>query len=217
MPAVDNVLSYNADEDFEQVNHDELIAIAKKLCHAYYDCRAEKEKQHEQLKQILRATSFPSSVCSIELQPTWIRAELDSPGDTAFSCFGERSKYRNVLVYDRNGSSLEIRPKEALKNQLGVIYCRIPSRTTDAIHVFVECAPTVGNGSSRKFRVSTTDRIPIGFVPHCTIHFKRLRWTTRWKLWNGQIKWLFILRSPDTSIDTHSPEVREKPSLLPRN
>ncbi|KAF8853924.1 hypothetical protein BDZ45DRAFT_806267 [Acephala macrosclerotiorum] len=214
MATFDMALYSNADQDFDLMKHDQLVEAANSLRTAYHDCLAEKERQHEELARALRANSFPLSTASIELQPTWIRAELDSPGDTTFSCFGEKSKYPDVLVYDCNGSSLETRSRESLKEEQGVIYSRIPSQRTNAVHLFVECSATVANGSPRKFRISTNDRVPTGFVPHCTIHFKRLRWGTRWKLLTGQIKWLFILRNKDTRADAKTMVVREKRVLL---
>jgi hypothetical protein len=112
--------------DLDQLDHNQLIATANGLRNAYLDCLAEKDKQREEirdLKGVLRASSFASSMSSFEMQPSWVRAELDSPGDTTFSCFGPRSKYRNVLVYDRNDSSLETRPRETLRGEPIYISC----------------------------------------------------------------------------------------------
>lgn len=53
---------------------------------------------------------------------------------------------------------------------------------------------TVSTGSSQRFRVSTSSRPPPGFFQYSTIHLRRLSWSTRVKVWTGQIKWLYILR-----------------------
>jgi hypothetical protein len=120
MATIDRLIRDRAHGDLDQLDHDGLIAAAKDLRNAYLDCLTERDKQREEIKDlkgVLRASSFASSMSSFEMQPSWVRAELDSPGDTTFSCFGPRSKYRNVLVYDRNDSSLETRPRETLRGE----------------------------------------------------------------------------------------------------
>jgi hypothetical protein len=126
MEMIDIHITDIAHQDLDQLDHDELITMAKNLRNAYLDCLAEKDKQREEIKDlkgVLRTSSFASSMSSFEMQPSWVRAELDSPGDTTFSCFGPRSKYRKVLVYDRNGSSLETRPRETLRGEPIYISC----------------------------------------------------------------------------------------------
>jgi hypothetical protein len=103
--------------DLELLEHDRLLETAKGLQQCCRDCRSENARQEEELKRVLRAASFPSSISSFDLQPSWIRANCDSPGDLSWNCFGERSKYRTVIVYDRSGSSLETREREALKSE----------------------------------------------------------------------------------------------------
>jgi len=176
------------------MQHDKLLETAKGLQKCCKESRNENERQQEELKRILRQTSFPSSVSSFDIKPFWIRANVDSPGDMSWHCFGERSKYRTVMVYDRRGSSLETRDRQTLEGESSVIYSRMPSQRCNIVHVFVECMSMVPTGSSQNFRVSTIARPPPGFVPYCTIHLKRLSWGTRIKVWSGQIKWLYILR-----------------------
>lgn len=221
MATCDEIIDLNLDV----LAHDELLETAKGLQKCCQDCRSENARKDEELKRVLRAASFPSSVSSsFDLKPSWIRANVDSPGDMSWYCFGERSKYRMVIVYDRSGSSLGIRDREALKGEFlnlsgssllrhtadeyGVIYSRLPTQRCSTVYVFVEC--TVSNGSSQKFRVSANARPPPGYVQHCTIHLKRLNWGTRAKVWAGQIKWLYILPNLEATKDPPSAHQLEK-------
>lgn len=114
------------DLDLCLLDYDQLLDAAKCLRKEYQDCRSENAKREEELKRLQadhnsqRASSFPSSICSFESLPGWIRAELDSPGDTSWSClrFRQRSKFPTVIVYDQNRSSLEARGRETLKCKL---------------------------------------------------------------------------------------------------
>jgi hypothetical protein len=215
------------DRDLALLEHDELLEAAKSLRDTYNHCLSENAKLQEELKRLQadhssqRVLSFPSSTPSFELRPSWIRAELDCPGDMSWFCFRQRSKYPTVIVYDSSQSSLEARSRETLKGELNLICCnggwltlaideragiysRLPSRTSDAIHVFVECATTAASGSTRKFRIATKEQTPPGFVRDCTIHLKRLSWRTRVNVWMGRIKWLYILRDPESRANSPS-------------
>jgi hypothetical protein len=202
--------------DLEDLEHSQLLETAKGLQKCCQDYRSENARQEEELKRVQRAASFPSSTSSFNLQSSWSRANIDSPGDMSWSCFGEQSKYPTVMVYNRSGRSLETRDREDLKSKFaiartvspllkprkdecGVIYSRLPSQRCNTVHVFVEYTAVPYSGSSQKFRVSTNARPPPGFVQYCTIHLKRLSWGTRVKVWTGQIKWLYILRNLETT------------------
>lgn len=105
------------DLDLEVLEHDQLLKTAKGLQNCCKEARSENERQQEELKSVLRAASFPSSASSFNLQFGWIRADVDSPEDTSWNCFGERSKYRAVMVYDQSESSLGIRDRQSIKSK----------------------------------------------------------------------------------------------------
>jgi hypothetical protein len=111
--------------DLEVLDHDKLLEAAKTLQGAFQECKNENTKLESDLKQIQgkdrfevsqRVLSFPPS--SVELPPSWIRAQLDSPTETSWYCFGRRSKYRTVIVYDQSSSSLKARNRESLKGNV---------------------------------------------------------------------------------------------------
>jgi hypothetical protein len=111
MATCDKIIDLN----LEVLEHDDLLETAKGLQKYYKEGRAENARQEEERKRALRTASFPLSVSSFDLHSSWIRANVDSPGDTSWYCFGERSKYREVMVYDRSGRSLRTRDKEWLE------------------------------------------------------------------------------------------------------
>lgn len=176
--------------------------------------RAENNRLKEELQRLQanqsnsRVSSF-SSLESFETGPQWIRAELDCPGDTTwYLFFGQRrSKYHRVVVYDPSRSCLESKRRSDMKDSPGGIYSRFPSRLSGIVHVFVECATTA---APRKFRISSNKETPFGFSPYCTIHLTRLSWRTRVKIWIGRIKWLYILRDPDSRANSPPDQQLEK-------
>jgi len=192
------------------------MSTIESLRDAYNHCLSENAKLREELKRLQadhnsqRVSSFPSSTSSFESGPRWIRAELDCPGDTSWFCFRQRSKYPTVIVYDPGQSSLEARSRETLKDGGAGIYSRLPSRKSGIIHVFVECATSTAGSSTRKFRIATKEQTPPGFVRDCTIHLKRLTWRTRVNVWMGRIKWLYILRDPESRANSPSDQQLEK-------
>jgi hypothetical protein len=113
MATCDEIIDLN----LEVLEHDKLLETARGLQKCCRESRNENERQQEELKRVLRAASFPSSISSFDLEQNWIRANVDSPGDVSWHCFAERSKYRIVMVYDRRGSSLETRDRESLKGK----------------------------------------------------------------------------------------------------
>lgn len=209
------------------------MSTVESLRDAYNHCLSENAKLQEELKRLQadhnsqRVSSFPSSTSSFESGPRWIRAELDCPGDTSWFCFRQRSKYPTVIVYDPGQSSIEARSRETLKGELNLmccnrgwltlgtdggagIYSRLPSRKSGIIYVFVECATSAAGSSTRKFRIATKEQTPPGFVRDRTIHLKRLTWRTRVNVWMGRIKWLYILRDPESRANSPSDQQLEK-------
>jgi len=192
---------------------------------------AENSRLKEELQRLQADQSNPrvssfSSLDSFETGPQWIRAELDCPGDTTrYLFFGQRrSKYRRVVVYDPSRSCLESKRRSDMKGEHSIprnsdsrltprtdspggIYSRFPSRLSGIVYVFVECATTA---APRKFRISSNKETPFGFSLYCTIHLKRLSWRTRVKIWTGRIKWLYILRDPDSRANSPSNQQLEE-------
>lgn len=191
-------INLTPEQDLDSLDRDQLLEVAKsfqKALRLYAD------------RNCQRASSFSLPTSPLESrQPTWIRAELDSPGDMHWSCFRERNKYPTVIAYNPIRSSLKARSQETLKDEHAVIYSRLPSRRSNTIHVFVECVTTDSSGSTPKFRISTRKQTPPGYVPHCTIHLKRLNWRTRIRVWTGRIKWLYILLEPESPKNYPSPK-----------
>ena len=208
-------INLTLEQDLDSLDRDQLLEVAKsfrKALRLYAD------------RNCQRASSFSLPTSPLESrQPTWIRAELDSPGDMHWSCFRERNKYPTVIAYNPSRSSLKARSQETLKGKLNldwrdggllredidehaVIYSRLPSCRSNTIHVFVECVTTDSSGSTPKFRISTRKQVPPGYVPHCTIHLKRLNWRTRIRVWTGRIKWLYILLEPESPKNSPSPK-----------
>jgi hypothetical protein len=106
--------------DLEDLEHSQLLEIVKGLQKCCQDYRSENARQEEELKRVQRAASFPSSTSSFNLQSSWSRANVDSPGDMSWSCFGEKSKYPTVMVYNRSRRSLETRDREDLKSESAI-------------------------------------------------------------------------------------------------
>jgi len=195
-------------KELNALDHDELLDTAEIFKASLQDCHCEKLKLEVDLrdikadhKQLLsqRVSSFPSSTSSAELQPYWIRAEVDCPTETSWSCFREKSKYRTVIVFDQKVGSLKARNRDSVKGETAGIYSRLPSRSCKTFHVFHECSITSATKftTQEKFWVSTKVQAPTGYIPYCTIHFSRLSWKTRFSIWTGRVKWLYILPRPE--------------------
>jgi len=199
MPEISDALS----KDLKTLDRDELLDTAeifKKSLEEHHHEKIELEDElrivradHRRLSQ--RVLSFPSSTSSTEVQPYWIRAEVDSPRETSQSCFGQRNKYRTVIVCDQKIGSLEARSRELTKDEPAGIYSKLPSRICNTFHVYHACpiASETQCGLQEKFWVSTKMHSPSGYVLYCSIHFSRLSWKTRISIWTGRIKWLYIL------------------------
>ncbi|KAF4625722.1 hypothetical protein G7Y89_g12443 [Cudoniella acicularis] len=207
MPDIDEALA----KDLQTLDPAELLDTAKIFKKALQDSRGKNSKLEDDLKALQtvhkqpshRVSSFPSSTSSDDLQPTWIRAEVDCPAETSRTCFRQRSKYKTVIVFDQNLSTLKARSRASVKDELAGIYSRLPSRSASRFHVYIECsitAPTCA-GLQEKFWVSTNEKPPSGFVLYCTIHLKRLSWKTRAMIWTGKVKWLYILPRRDLASE----------------
>jgi hypothetical protein len=217
MAAVEDILKRNLVE----LDHSQLLDTARSFRKAYQDCLRECEAQKEQLQRFQiehgsqRVLSFPSSISTLDARPSFIRAELDSPVDTTWSCFGAPDA--KIIAYELGHGSLRIISRnELLKGKVdscsllkrllrkyaddrGAIYSRLPSRVATTIHVFVESVTRCTIGLPRKFRISTRKTAPPGFIPHWTIHLNQISWSTKFKMLSGQIKWFYILLDPESS------------------
>jgi hypothetical protein len=121
MPDINDALS----RDLKALDRDELLEAAEIIKESLQECHCAKFKLEHDLrdieadhKQVLsqRVPSFPSST-SAEVQPSWIRAEVDCPAETSWFCFREKSKYRTVVVYDQKVGSLKARDRESVKGK----------------------------------------------------------------------------------------------------
>jgi hypothetical protein len=99
MPTNDEILRL----DLSTLDHDNLLDTARSL-------------QRRALSIPISTTSTSSS---LESRSNWFRAERDSPEDLSWSCFANRYRHSNVIVYDQSRSShLETRSTESLKGKL---------------------------------------------------------------------------------------------------
>jgi len=149
--------------------------------------RREGQVTPDSLSQIQDADEQESQFHALDTHK-WVRAEKDYPDDTPCSCFPRR--YRTALVYDPYKEHLSICSVEQLQGKHAII-SRLPSRWSTAIHVYAEGVPTSPN---YRVRVTTKERVPMGMVPFCTIHPRKLS-TVKLRILLGQIQWLFIIRS----------------------
>lgn len=199
------------EQDFDRLDHETLLNGTKVLTKAYRDVLSQSDQRETQLRRLQeeqRVESFPLSDSSINPQPHWIRAELDNPQD-----HGRRGRFKhpNVITYEPGHKScLKMASRKALLNDnRRAIYSRLPSRRATTINIFKEYVPIEDAETRCRYRVSTECHAPAGFDRHWTIHLKRLGWTTRFKIWTGQIKWLFVLLEQDSQITSPSLEERK--------
>ncbi|ORY16705.1 hypothetical protein BCR34DRAFT_661251 [Clohesyomyces aquaticus] len=134
---------------------------------------------------------------------TWIPAELDLPSETTKS---------NAISYDPKQSSVSVRNVYDIRRDGGGYYAKLPSRTSQTIHVFIESkAHTIG--SYRRLCVLPHSRVPVGFVSHSTIHLKRLGLRTRLGILIGKIERVYIIsdtESLESKLSTNQPSGTSK-------
>jgi len=181
--------------DFDTLDHANLLTGSSRLRNAYLDVLGESKERQTQLQRLQdeqRVCSFPLSDSSIDPRPNWTRAELDDPEDHGRR---GRDKHPTVITYEQGHDSClkAINRKSLLKDNRKAIYSRLPSRRATTINIFKEYVPVEDAGTRCRYRVSTENHAPTGFDRHWTIHLKRLGWMTRFKIWTGQIRWLFVL------------------------
>ena len=142
-------------------------------------------------------------------EPVWIRAELDDPYDhdsgENFTVLAFDQKMRGIGVRDRHefkSMNLVIRElyivltSSRSSDSQYVVYSRLPSRLRSNIYVFRENSAISKGRSTRRFRVSTRNETPNGYIGYCEIPLKRLGMKSRLMIWLGRVEWLFILPDP---------------------
>jgi hypothetical protein len=125
--------SIDFDKDLDALEHDSLLQAAKTFKRDLQECQSDNRRLEGELRHIQtshRVLSFPSSTSSADLPPYWIRADLDCPAETSWSCFGgRRNKYSTVIVYDQSLSTLEARNRDSVKGGQYLSSCSVDSET----------------------------------------------------------------------------------------
>jgi hypothetical protein len=122
MAAADDSLRRN----LGKLDHGQLLDTAISNHKAHQDCLRECEAQKEQLQRFQiehgsqRVPSFPSSISTLDARPSFIRAELDSPVDTTWSCFGAPDAI--IIAYELSLGSLRIITRHELLKGRGNNY-----------------------------------------------------------------------------------------------
>jgi hypothetical protein len=124
--------------------------------------------------------------------PCWVLAEQDYPSPTS-----------TVLVFDSFHKRLNTEMAKTLTDEPFVI-SQLPSRWTRTLYVFEETITQTNRHSGPRVRVTTEKESPEGLLHHSTIHLEKLPMEERIQVFFGQIKWIFILRQPDSRKSTWS-------------
>jgi len=178
--------NFDFDVNLQDLTHEQLVDLVKRL--------------HVSVKraQTFESTTSGSSYNSFNApntqplsDPVWIRAEVDYPYDR------DNGNNFTILAYDQTMHNIGIRNRHEFKDKEYVVYSKIPSRLKSKIYVFREnCALSKGS-PRRRYRVSSHQQTPKGYLSYCEIHLKRVGLQARILIWLGVVKWLFILPDPN--------------------
>jgi len=189
---MENPETIGCDVDIDILDREQLVELAKKL-----------QRTIKRSQTFESATSCSSCNRQSNQHPSkavWIRAEADDPYDR------DGSKGPTVLAYDQTMLNIDVRNRHEFNEKEYVIYAKLTSRFKSRIFVFRENFALSNGNSKRRFRVSTREETPKGFVNYCEIPLNRLKLKPRLKIWLGKVEWLFILPDPDSRQSSFNPE-----------
>jgi len=168
---IGNILNVDA----EQLQSAELVEVV--------------QRAQRIIKRAQTCDSCSSAGYSSVVDPLWIRAELDNPYDQ------ERSRDFKVIAYNETFRQLKVCEgnDSALADSTFVVYSRLPSRIKSKIYFFRENAALLKGRPARRYRVSTKEQAPLGFVKYCEIRLQNLSLKSRVMIWIGSVEWLYIL------------------------
>jgi len=190
------LMTYDVSEatrvDLNELQQNELLEVAKVL-----------QKAAKRVDSFESSTSCSSncscSSCISDKGFGWIRACVDDPYD--------KGNNYNVLGYDEALKKIDIRNRKDFQDSKSlVIYCRLPSKLRSSIYVFRENGAVSNQQSRAKYRVSTDANIPKGFVTYRTIPLRSLGFKSRFMIWLGRVRWLFIITEPSSRHGTFESE-----------